>query len=231
MLRIHKAYNYLFAGETTEDFVPALAYCPDPMHSWPTSTCVVDYSLSRIRKAAPGRWQCCELEDLTGQYENIYIHVRPFDALLQVKRDIYAASRLLLPTGELRLRVPPKSGATKIGSILAEVFGYLRVAKSGGFHLFSCQQAPPQEFLVEDPSIYFHDTVSGRELRFAGRRGIFSADKIDRGTAFLLRIIPALQGKSVIDVGCGYGAIGVVAAARGADVTLIDVDARAIKLG
>lgn len=59
--------------------------------------------------------------------------------------------------------------------------------------------------------------------------GIFSHDRLDPGTALLLAHLGDLGGARVLDVGCGYGVIGIVAARRGAAaVTMIDVSLPAV---
>ncbi|NCC32324.1 MAG: methyltransferase domain-containing protein [Chloroflexia bacterium] len=60
--------------------------------------------------------------------------------------------------------------------------------------------------------------------------GVFSAEHLDAGTAFLLRQLgQRCHGKRVLDVGCGYGVIGIVAAQLGAtQVDLVDVNLLAL---
>ena len=48
----------------------------------------------------------------------------------------------------------------------------------------------------------------GRELTFTTDAGVFSRDGLDRGTEVLLDALPELSGR-VLDLGCGWGAVGV----------------------
>ncbi|MES2728856.1 MAG: class I SAM-dependent methyltransferase [Pseudomonadota bacterium] len=59
--------------------------------------------------------------------------------------------------------------------------------------------------------------------------GVFSWDRIDTGTALLLRHLPVLAGKGA-DFGCGIGLLSrqVLASADVTQFTLIDIDGRAI---
>ncbi len=230
MPRIHKTHHFLLSDESPLGIAFDLVYRPEPQDDWPATTLVVDYDLSRLHKLQPRNWKCAELEDLTGPYERVLIQVSQYDSLQQVKRDIYAASRMLPPGGELRVTVPPRSGAKRITSDLNQVFADVAAVKTAGMTLLICRKPTPRELREEESYIEYRDPVSERGLRFLVRPGIFSAEKIDTGTEFLLKTIPSVAGRSILDVGCGYGAIGVVSAARGAEVSLLDVDARVVKL-
>ena len=71
----------------------------------------------------------------------------------------------------------------------------------------------------------------GRELRFVTDAGVFSRGELDRGTRLLLDALPDLAGE-VLDLGCGWGAIGVSLACAnpGLRVTMADVNLRALDL-
>jgi 16S rRNA G1207 methylase RsmC len=77
--------------------------------------------------------------------------------------------------------------------------------------------------------------VGERSYRLASAGGVFSADRLDPGTAVLLRKAtppaPGLTGE-LLDLGCGYGPIACVlaTAAPQATVWAVDVNARAREL-
>jgi 16S rRNA G1207 methylase RsmC len=77
--------------------------------------------------------------------------------------------------------------------------------------------------------------MAGREYRLRSASGVFSADRLDPGTAVLLRKAelpgPDTTG-CLLDLGCGYGAIACVLAtmAPRATVYAVDVNTRAIEL-
>ena len=230
MPQIDKRFGFLLKGESPDNVSFSLVYRPEGQNDWPAETLIVDYDLPRLCKIRTDRWQCAELEDLVGPYKRVLIQVAQFDSLQQVKRDVYAASRILTPNGELRVTVPPKSGAKRITSDLHQVFRTVEVTKSVGRSLLICREPAPQPFPEETTQLEYLDPISERTLKFLVRPGIFSSEKIDTGTAVLLSNVPPVAGKQVFDVACGYGVIGITAAARGAEVTLLDVDARVVKL-
>lgn len=71
----------------------------------------------------------------------------------------------------------------------------------------------------------------GKQYIFETKPGLFSKDKIDSGTQLLIEHMSINKTDSVLDLGCGYGVIGLVAAdlASKGIVYMVDTDIRAIK--
>lgn len=74
--------------------------------------------------------------------------------------------------------------------------------------------------------------LRGRYFKFWTSSGVFSKGHIDPGTRLLIRSMILPERGLVLDMGCGYGAIGVVAAAVNPNlyVIMVDVNERAVKL-
>jgi len=74
--------------------------------------------------------------------------------------------------------------------------------------------------------------LRGRKLRFATDAGVFSKMGVDYGSRVLIEAMDIPAGSRVLDVGCGYGPIGLSAAALNAEgtVTMLDINERAIAL-
>ncbi len=77
----------------------------------------------------------------------------------------------------------------------------------------------------------FSDYVLGVTVEFYVARGLFSAGQIDEGTRLLLESARLPESGVVLDLGCGYGAIGItVAKARPTlRVVMVDVNPLAVK--
>jgi 16S rRNA (guanine1207-N2)-methyltransferase len=96
-------------------------------------------------------------------------------------------------------------------------------------HYFSAEPSAP----AQRGEIEF--SVGGRDYRLAVASGVFSAGRLDPGTAVLLRkgdLPTAATAGVFLDLGCGYGPIAAVLATEAprALVYAIDVNSRAREL-
>lgn len=75
-------------------------------------------------------------------------------------------------------------------------------------------------------------TVRGLPLTLRTDAGVFSRGSLDRGTELLIEAIEIGPCELVLDLGCGYGALGIAAAklTEGGHVVLTDVNERAVRL-
>ena len=97
--------------------------------------------------------------------------------------------------------------------------------------------AEDEHYFSADPSVPFRRmpvtaSVWGHELSLTSGSGVFAQGRLDVGTAVLFRETSAPSGGRVLDLGCGYGVIGlaIAAAVPGATVTGVDVNERAVLL-
>lgn len=75
-------------------------------------------------------------------------------------------------------------------------------------------------------------TYRGIPLSFMTDAGVFSKGEVDTGTRLLLEALPEEMHGEILDLGCGWGVIGIAAARRWPDcrVTMADVNTRALEL-
>jgi 16S rRNA (guanine1207-N2)-methyltransferase len=74
--------------------------------------------------------------------------------------------------------------------------------------------------------------LRGKDFTFVTDAGVFSKKEIDFGSMLLIETMVIKQTDSVLDVGCGYGPIGLSAAvlADQGHVTMVDINERAVLL-
>jgi len=79
----------------------------------------------------------------------------------------------------------------------------------------------------------FHEspvTLRGRNLSLQTRPGVFSWEHLDEATGILADTMQGAAGDRVLDLGCGCGALGTVAASVwGASVCMVDADSEAVR--
>ncbi|CAN5355201.1 methyltransferase [soil metagenome] len=100
------------------------------------------------------------------------------------------------------------------------------------------QDGEQEHYFSADPHVPFRRApvraeVWGQRLELSSGSGVFAVGRVDVGTAALFRETdPPETAGTVLDLGCGYGVIGlaVALAVPGAVVTGIDVNERAVLL-
>ena len=71
----------------------------------------------------------------------------------------------------------------------------------------------------------------GEKMTFLTDAGVFSKKMIDFGSQLLLKCLEVDEGETVLDVGCGYGPLGLsLAKAYGVQATMVDINNRALDL-
>ncbi len=94
-----------------------------------------------------------------------------------------------------------------------------------------------EHYFSADPSVAFkrlpvHAEVWGRTFDLTSGSGVFAQGRLDVGTAILFRETDPPVAQRYLDLGCGYGVIGLALAAvvPGSVVRAVDVNERAVLL-
>jgi len=83
--------------------------------------------------------------------------------------------------------------------------------------------------------VYFKKVINylfgQEEFKFDVAETLFSTFAIDHGTDILIRAIPQSKPKSILDLGCGYGPLGIILAKNNpqAEVAMVDKDLLAVR--
>ena len=88
-----------------------------------------------------------------------------------------------------------------------------------------------QEIKKLREDIVFSETLKGIPFVFHSTWGIFSPRNIDEGTLLLLKYLEVNEDDDCLDLGCGYGALGLAMAklAPKGKTTLVDKDFKAVE--
>lgn len=94
-----------------------------------------------------------------------------------------------------------------------------------------------EHYFTEEPAspsskIEITARLRGTEYRFFTEAGVFSRFKVDRGTRLLIDALPLPKQGKLLDLGCGYGPVGIAAAKekQELEVIMVDVNRRAVEL-
>src|SRR5574340_795939 len=74
--------------------------------------------------------------------------------------------------------------------------------------------------------------LRGRQWTLLADRGVFASAAVDAGTKLLIETMVIHASDDVLDLGCGYGPVGLVAASLAPQgrVMLVDINERAVEL-
>lgn len=150
----------------------------------------------------------------------------------RVQAEFQGAFRALKPGGSLWLLLHKDQGAKRYEKEAAQLGGLLRViAKDKGWRLSTVQKRAntPGDATEPLPEVAMHSfTAAG--LALSAYPGVYAAGKLDPGSKVLLDALSGTNfaAQEVLDLGCGYGILGLVAAQSGAKVTALDDDLLAV---
>lgn len=149
------------------------------------------------------------------------------------RRLLRLAAWALKPGGRLYLAGPKRGGVEGLIAEAERLFGRAPVwAYGSGYRVAVAVR--PADLALDPPGDDFVEreaTVRGRTWRFVTRPGLFSWSALDEGTRRLIEHMEIGPRDHVLDLGCGYGIVGVVAGheAREGRVVMVDISASALE--
>lgn len=94
-----------------------------------------------------------------------------------------------------------------------------------------------EHYFTSDPTVKSEERIieyeiKGKTLSFISDNGVFSKNHVDSATELLVKTIYDEVNGKILDVGCGYGVIGITLATnkKVTEVTMIDINHRALEL-
>lgn len=159
-------------------------------------------------------------------------------AQLQLLHDAYGALQV---GGRCYIAGATNEGVKTAARLLELRFGSSHVLSSGGGHRILVA-TKTHEALLHDPVFdnplfspgQFNEvrtTLRDCALTIFSRPGVFSSEHLDEATELLANVMDVSIGESVLDLGCGCGALGAVAGTLsvGARLCLVDADIEAVR--
>ncbi|MCD4690366.1 methyltransferase [bacterium] len=137
--------------------------------------------------------------------------------------------------GSFYLVAKVRKGAKSYMRKMSGIIGPSKVVlRSGGYWVMRAERSAICSPGAVNLSRYEHvveDELRGRRYKFHTYAGIFSRKAVDEGTHLLVETMEMRPRHSVIDIGCGYGPIGIAAAhaASVGRVVMVDCNARAVE--
>lgn len=176
-------------------------------------------------------------QELYQKFNAIYLQI-PKGRLL-TRRWLVQTYHALIVGGNLYIAGSNNSGIQSVIKDAQELFGQGRILayKKGNrvAQLIKKSAVEPVPVWAQIPGIApetwfeFSITLSNYSFLIRSLPGVFSYDHLDKGTKMLLDVTKIPPGAKVLDVGCGYGILGLYAATEGAGlVHLVDNNLLAI---
>lgn len=148
----------------------------------------------------------------------------------ELTRDQLQQAYLALRDGGLLLAATDNPGDSWLAEVLQNFGGQLRrLAHERGVVYVVRRTGPPPR--VRDYRAEFAFRDRDRLFTVESRPGVFSHRRIDPGARRLIDAMEVADGDRVLDIGCGWGAVGLAATARGANVRVeaLDSNVRAVE--
>ncbi len=144
---------------------------------------------------------------------------------------LWQAAARLAPAGALYVAGPNDGGIQGLEKRLRAAWGQAEVlAYKKGHRLLRVARPaslpPLDEYVTGEQAI----TLRGQTFTLTLRPGVFAGGGLDPATALLAEVIEVGQGQRVLDLGCGAGILGMLAArlAPSSQITLVDASAAAL---
>ena len=158
-------------------------------------------------------------------------------ALLQLLMDAFS---ILKEGGRCYIAGATNEGIKTAANTIDTIFGNSRVLARDSSHrviVAAKRTAEPTlpdgiDVSMLDSNTFKHVdvTLRGRSYKHCTRPGVFSWEHLDEATSILADVMDIRDGNSVLDLGCGSGALGVVAASLSSGrITMVDADIEAVR--
>jgi len=156
----------------------------------------------------------------------------PRDFELQLLKDVVEQAHRALKRGGILLASTDNPRDSRLCRELQRVFGGVKmIERCSRGRLYEARRRRAEEE-VRDYGCTVDASFHGRDYQFRTRPGVFSHAKFDEGARALIELAEFGPADALLDLGCGYGAVGIVLASQMPEgrATMVDSNARASDL-
>ena len=155
-----------------------------------------------------------------------------WEAKARVFELIDAAFGKMAMHGRFLLAGRRNAGVESYRNRLEAVFGRVETATSkSGFRVYRSTKGShePGAHPVHPAHGFEVADLPGGPCTFEARAGVFSSRGLDPGARILIEAVDVKADDRALDLGCGYGAIGIAASKRAREVRLLESDLLAVR--
>lgn len=164
------------------------------------------------------------LVSLPRRFDTVAYAPRPFTPVRLGRQRLVESLSVLRPDGRLFLAASPRTGLARYENCPREAGADVEEVRTADDHRV-LRATPPAT--IESPAPLprrrLRPSVNGVDLSLVTLPGVFAASSLDDGTRLLMESVVPADGEDVLDLCCGYGALGAYAGrAADCDVWLSD---------
>jgi 16S rRNA G1207 methylase RsmC len=172
-----------------------------------------------------------DLWDLPGPCQSVF-YLTPLAGERELKIDMVEQAFHLLAPGGTLVVLSPYDRDELFPGLLKKIYGEVKQTIVAGCTVFWCRRREDRPRRRHEVS--FHVRLNDTEsLSFISRPGVFAYGRMDEGARALVERMEVKPGDRILDLGCGSGTNGVIAARRstpGSHVVFVDSNLRATAL-
>ncbi len=176
--------------------------------------------------------QLAEIADAT--FDMVLLHILPFPSSGLMLRLLHEAGRLLKTNAILYAAGPRDKGIVSVGKRMEELFGQVGTPRysKGSRVVASIRPANWHPPAFAERSEVVAVTLRDQQFELELRDGVFARGGLDEGSKLLCEALEIAPDERVLDLGCGGGLVGMLAArsAPNGHATLVDSNTAAVAL-
>jgi 16S rRNA (guanine1207-N2)-methyltransferase len=171
-----------------------------------------------------------DLWDIPRRFRSVLVP-SPARGERELKRDIVEQSYHVLSDGGQLVVLSPVAKDQFYPTLIKKIFGRGALLTAGiGTAIWAARRGDKPRRRHE---VIFHVRDGESSLVFRSQPGVFTYGRLDDGARALAEVMRVEPGDRILDIGCGVGAVGILAARRAGShstLTLVDSHCRAVRL-